>query len=111
MSGAKIAGMVLPVMVVIGVLTAVPVLFNFLGLALYAAALHECSRYLFPWWPRSKIGNPAPPGFPAPREEPKYLVTKVGEAGIIVSHPSEQRRYDVDTDTAPEPRGIRRFLG
>ena len=103
MSGAKIAGLVLPAMVVIGVLTAVPVLFNFLGLALYAAALHECGRYLFPWWPRSKIKNPSPPPVVAPSNGEEPQVTEVGNgAGMLIYPPNHVRRYEVcPTDPTP----------
>jgi hypothetical protein len=95
MNGRLIAGALVPVMVAVGVLTAVPVLFNFLGLSLYAAALHECGRYLFPWWPRSKINIPTPPPGGVPPNGEKAQVTVLGNgAGMLIYPPDHVRRYD-----------------
>lgn len=94
------AALLIPVgCVVLGILTAVPVLFNFLGIALYVAILRECGRYVWPWRP-NKIDNPSPPPPQPVAEDVKPQVTQtVNEfgngAGFIVYPPGHIRRYDV----------------
>lgn len=77
-------------MVALGILTAVPALFAFLGLATYVALMRECFRHVVPYrWARRalflKIDNPSPPPPAVVAEVEKPLVTRIGDgAGTIV---------------------------
>lgn len=68
-----------------GILTSVPWLFNFLGIALFVAVLRECGRYVVPWPKARRLlrlksvqdeANPAPPRDPEGAETAKYLFTE-----------------------------------
>ena len=66
-------------LIAFGTVTGSPLLFNFLGLAIYVCLVRDCGRYVIPWpgvrrWMRlDKIDIPSPPPPRRDAEIAKYL--------------------------------------
>lgn len=89
------AGALFLALIAFGVFTTVPVLFNFLGLALYVALMRECGRHVWPreWLPKwmRRTANPAPPPGPERGSEEKPQVVALGNGEGYIVYPNGRR--------------------
>lgn len=104
MNGRAAALLILVGLILFGILTAAPVLFNYLGLALYVALMRECSKHVVPWRRARKAlfldrvprtANPAPPPESGPSSEVKPLVREIGTGEGYLIYPNQRATESV----------------